>query len=89
MEVIEACIACDLFDAARVVGQRLAPDVGGVTFLELLGKHTTNLVDQGEVAIHENKVGNVRPRLTYTPVHTSEDLQTLITSASSHRRRYG
>ncbi len=95
MEGIEACISRDLFNAARSVGQRLAPDVGDddlfefrVTFLELLGKHATDLVDQdkGEVAIHEDTVGNVRPRLTYTPVHTSEELQTLIMSALSHRR---
>ncbi|KII93427.1 hypothetical protein PLICRDRAFT_100491 [Plicaturopsis crispa FD-325 SS-3] len=69
-----------------------------VTFLELLGRHAVDLVEprtevdaQGnpvrkEVAVHEDKVGDVRPRLISTPVSSSEELQSLITASLLHRR---
>lgn len=66
MEGIESCISRDLFDTARAIGKRLAPDVPEnedlfeftVTFLELLGKRSTDLVDHSgaEVPIQEDKV---------------------------------
>ncbi|KAK0240830.1 P-loop containing nucleoside triphosphate hydrolase protein [Armillaria nabsnona] len=87
MEGIESRIAQDLFDAARV------RDV-----LELLGKHATDLVEPSDkadasgnvvrkdVAIHEDKAGNVKPRLISTIVRTSTELEELIASSLSHRR---
>ncbi|KAK0448636.1 P-loop containing nucleoside triphosphate hydrolase protein [Armillaria borealis] len=104
MEGIESRIARDLFDAARVVGNRLSygqneADIFefSVTFLELLGKHATDLVEPSDkvdasrnvvrkdVAIHEDKAGNVKPRLISTIVRTSTELEELITSSLSHR----
>ncbi|KAK0213292.1 P-loop containing nucleoside triphosphate hydrolase protein [Desarmillaria ectypa] len=88
MEGIESRIAGDLFDVARV----------NVTFLELLGKHATDLVEprdeidvsgnivRNDVTIHEDKTGNVRPKLISTIVRTPKELQDLITSSLSHRR---
>ncbi|PBK73389.1 P-loop containing nucleoside triphosphate hydrolase protein [Armillaria solidipes] len=105
MEGIESRIVQDLFDAARVVGNRLSYGQNeadffkfSVTFLELLGKHATDLVEPSDkvdasgnivrrdVAIHEDKAGNVRPRLISTIVRTSTELEELITSSLSHRR---
>ncbi|KAF7305736.1 Kinesin-like protein [Mycena chlorophos] len=69
-----------------------------VTFLELLGKHASDLLavtdkvdEQGnpirtEVAVREDAVGNVRPGLISTAVRTSEELEALINRALSHRR---
>ncbi|EIN08038.1 P-loop containing nucleoside triphosphate hydrolase protein [Punctularia strigosozonata HHB-11173 SS5] len=69
-----------------------------VTFLELLGTSAVDLVDgttgvdaQGsairkEIAIREDKAGNVVPHLISTPVHSSTELEDLITSSLSHRR---
>ncbi|KAF7305743.1 Kinesin-like protein [Mycena chlorophos] len=69
-----------------------------VTFLELLGRHASDLLEvtdkvdeQGnpirtEVAVREDKVGNVRPNLISTAVRTSEELEALINRALSHRR---
>ncbi|KAF7315964.1 Kinesin-like protein [Mycena indigotica] len=69
-----------------------------VTFLELLGKHASDLLEttdkfdeQGnpirtEIAVREDKVGNVRPNLISTGVRTSDDLEELINKALSHRR---
>ncbi|PBK95319.1 P-loop containing nucleoside triphosphate hydrolase protein [Armillaria gallica] len=105
MEGIESRIARDLFDAARVVGNRLSYGQNeadffefSVTFLELQGKHATDLVEPNDkvdasgnvvrkdVAIHEDKAGNVKPRLISTIVRTSTELEELITSSLSHRR---
>ncbi|KAK0225394.1 P-loop containing nucleoside triphosphate hydrolase protein [Armillaria fumosa] len=105
MEGIESRIARDLFDAARVVGNRLSYGQNeadffefSVTFLELLGKHATDLVEPSDkvdasgnivrrdIAIHEDKAGNVRPRLMSTIVRTSVELEELITASLSHRR---
>ncbi|KAJ7803795.1 P-loop containing nucleoside triphosphate hydrolase protein [Mycena olivaceomarginata] len=98
MESVEHRIARDLFDQARIVGKRLLLAQGGdvptgaesgdifefnVTFLELLGKHASDLLEtteevdaQGtpvrtEIAVREDKVGN---------------LEELINKALSHRR---
>ncbi|KAJ7049968.1 P-loop containing nucleoside triphosphate hydrolase protein [Mycena amicta] len=69
-----------------------------VTFLELIGKHASDLLEvtekvdeQGnpvrtEIAVREDKVGNVRPNLISTAVRTSEELEELINKALSHRR---
>ncbi|KAI0343458.1 P-loop containing nucleoside triphosphate hydrolase protein [Trametopsis cervina] len=71
-----------------------------VTFLELLGKRAVDLLepvdelskdDQGnairkEIAVHEDKNGDVRPRLISTKVESAEQLHDLITSALSYRR---
>ncbi|KDQ13304.1 hypothetical protein BOTBODRAFT_160588 [Botryobasidium botryosum FD-172 SS1] len=70
-----------------------------VTFLELLGKRATDLVSPSagdtadgtapsakEVMIHENKLGEVRPLLLESQVHSSEELQDLITRSLAHRR---
>ncbi|KAK0475560.1 P-loop containing nucleoside triphosphate hydrolase protein [Armillaria novae-zelandiae] len=104
MEGIESRIARDLFDAARIVGNRLSYGQNetdffefSVTFLELLGKHATDLVEPSDevdasgnivrrdVAIHEDKAGNVKPRLISTIVRTSAELGELITASLSHR----
>jgi kinesin family member 2/24 len=82
MEGLEHRIACDLFDTAKSTGKRLlssekSGDADGsdvfkvsVTFLELLGKYATDLVEPGtkvdsqgnpvrkEVPIREDKVQN-------------------------------
>ncbi|CAK5265799.1 unnamed protein product, partial [Mycena citricolor] len=39
-----------------------------------------------EVAVREDKVGNVRPNVTYSSVRSSEELESLINKALSHRR---
>ncbi|GJE94690.1 kinesin motor domain-containing protein [Phanerochaete sordida] len=71
-----------------------------VTFLELLGKRAVDLLEpadglpidaQGnavrkEVPIHEDKNGDVRPRLISRVVQSAEQLDELITTALSHRR---
>ncbi|KAK0462516.1 P-loop containing nucleoside triphosphate hydrolase protein [Desarmillaria tabescens] len=91
MEGIESRIARDLFDTARVVGNRLSYRENEADFFEFSGKHATDLVEpsdkvdasgnavRNDVAIHEDKAGNVRPRLIST-------IQELITSSLSHRR---
>ncbi len=103
MEGIESCIMRDLFDAARVVGNRLSYGQNeadffkfSVTFLELLGKHATDLVGPSDkvdvsgnvvrkdVAIHKDKAGNVKLRLISTIVRTSTELEELIMSSLSH-----
>lgn len=43
-------------------------------------------VVRNNIAIHEDKAGNVRPRLISTIVRTSKELEDLITSSPSHRR---
>ncbi|KAJ7354537.1 P-loop containing nucleoside triphosphate hydrolase protein [Mycena albidolilacea] len=113
MESVEHRIARDLFDQARVVGKRLLLAQGGdvpagaesgdifefnVTFLELLGKHASDLLEsteevdaQGnpvrtEIAVREDKVGNVRPNLISSTLRTSAELEELINKALSHRR---
>ncbi|KAK7001327.1 kinesin-like protein [Favolaschia claudopus] len=113
MESVEHRVARDLFDQARMVGKRLVLAQGGaeasdteagdifefnVTFLELLGKHATDLLEsteevdaQGnpvrtEIAVREDKVGNVRPNLISSVIRTSEELEELINKALSHRR---
>ncbi|KAI0347911.1 P-loop containing nucleoside triphosphate hydrolase protein [Trametopsis cervina] len=71
-----------------------------VTFLELLGKGVVDLLepaddlpldDQGrpvrkEVAVSEDKNGDVRPRVMSRVVESAEHLDELITSALSYRR---
>ncbi|KAF7322225.1 Kinesin-like protein [Mycena kentingensis (nom. inval.)] len=69
-----------------------------VTFLELLGKHAADLLEvtdmvdangnaiRTEIAVREDKVGNVRPNLISTRVSNSEELEKLINDALSHRR---
>ncbi|KAI0821443.1 P-loop containing nucleoside triphosphate hydrolase protein [Irpex lacteus] len=71
-----------------------------VTFLELLGKRASDLLepvdglamdDQGnpirkEIAVHEDKNGDVRPRLISRQAQSAEHLHQLITSALSYRR---
>ncbi|KAJ7213033.1 P-loop containing nucleoside triphosphate hydrolase protein [Mycena pura] len=69
-----------------------------VTFLELMGKHASDLLEptdevdaQGnpirtEIAVREDKVGNVRPNLITTSVRSSAELEELINTALSHRR---
>lgn len=71
-----------------------------VTFLELLGKRAVDLLEpvedlpvdaQGstirkEVPIHEDKNGDVRPRLISRVVESAEKLDELITTALAHRR---
>ncbi|THG94681.1 hypothetical protein EW026_g6839 [Hermanssonia centrifuga] len=71
-----------------------------VTFLELLGKRAVDLLEpvdglvldnQGnpirkEIPIHEDKNGDVRPRLISHIFKSSEELQELITNALAHRR---
>ncbi|KAJ7782514.1 P-loop containing nucleoside triphosphate hydrolase protein [Mycena maculata] len=112
MESVEHRVARDLFDQARVVGKRLLEAQGGdhasaatgdifefsVTFLELLGKHASDLLEsteevdsQGnpvrtEISVREDKVGNVRPNLISSSVRTSAELEELINKALSHRR---
>ncbi|KAJ6507403.1 P-loop containing nucleoside triphosphate hydrolase protein [Mycena vitilis] len=112
MESVEHRVARDLFDQARVVGKRLLLAQGGdhpnaetgeifefsVTFLELLGKHASDLLEattevdaQGnpvrtEISVREDKVGNVRPNLISSTVRTSAELEDLINKALSHRR---
>ncbi|KAK7048332.1 P-loop containing nucleoside triphosphate hydrolase protein [Favolaschia claudopus] len=113
MESVEHRVARDLFDQARMVGKRLVLAQGGaqasdteagdifefnVTFLELLGKHATDLLESTEevdaqgnpvrtaIAVREDKVGNVRPNLISSLIRTSEELEELINKALSHRR---
>ncbi|KAF7376655.1 Kinesin-like protein [Mycena sanguinolenta] len=111
MESIEHRVARDLFEHARVVGKRLllaqgadsAAETGdifefNVTFLELLGKHASDLLEsteevdergnpvRTEISVREDKVGNVRPNLISTAVRTSAELEELINKALSHRR---
>ncbi|CAK5281145.1 unnamed protein product [Mycena citricolor] len=109
MESVERSIARDLFDQARIVGQRFVAAQGGehptgdifefqVSFLELLGNHAGDLLEEteevdvqgnrvlSEVAVREDKVGNVRPNVTYSSVRSSEELESLINKALSHRR---
>ncbi|KAJ7233913.1 P-loop containing nucleoside triphosphate hydrolase protein [Mycena rebaudengoi] len=112
MESVEHRIARDLFDKARVMGKRLLLAQGGehpasetgdifefnVTFLELLGKHASDLLEsttevdalgnpiRSEVSVREDKVGNVRPNLITTAVRSSAELEELINKALSHRR---
>ncbi|KAF8143350.1 P-loop containing nucleoside triphosphate hydrolase protein, partial [Mycena galopus ATCC 62051] len=112
MESIEHRVARDLFDQARVVGKRLhlaqgadpaAPETGdifefNVTFLELLGKHASDLLESSEevdtrgnpvrteISVREDKVGNVLPNLISSTVRTSVELEELINKALSHRR---
>lgn len=70
-----------------------------VTFLEQLGKRAVDLLEpaeglpvdaQGnavrkEVPIHEDKNGDVRPRLISRVVESAEQLDELITTALAHR----
>ncbi|KAK7022292.1 kinesin-like protein [Favolaschia claudopus] len=113
MESVEHRVARDLFDQARMVGKHLILAQGGaeasdteagdifefnVTFLELLGKHATDLLESTEevdaqgnpvrtaIAVREDKVGNVRPNLISSLIRTSEELEELINKALSHRR---
>ncbi|CAK5265801.1 unnamed protein product [Mycena citricolor] len=105
MEGLEHRIARDLFEEARVLGKRLAEAHAGevpdeifefrVTFLELLGKRASDLLEvttedenavRSEVAVREDTVGNVRPALVSTAVGSSEELENLINKALSHRR---
>ncbi|KAJ6594589.1 P-loop containing nucleoside triphosphate hydrolase protein [Mycena capillaripes] len=112
MESIEHRVARDLFNQAQVVGKRLLLAQGGgaagtepgdifefnVTFLELLGKHASDLLEattevdaQGnpvrtEISVREDKVGDVRPNLISSTVRSSEELEELINKALSHRR---
>lgn len=71
-----------------------------VSFLELLGKRAVDLLEpveglpvdvqgnpvRNEVPIHEDKNGDVRPRLVSRVVESAEQLDELIVSALSHRR---
>lgn len=69
-----------------------------VTFLELLGRRAVDLVDKPEdvdaegnpvrreIAVQEDKVGEVRPRLISTAIKSAEELATLITTSLTHRR---
>ncbi|KAI0686703.1 P-loop containing nucleoside triphosphate hydrolase protein [Cytidiella melzeri] len=71
-----------------------------VTFLELLGKRAVDLLEpadglsadnQGnlirkEIAVHEDKNGDVRPRLISRKADSAEHLRDLIASALSYRR---
>lgn len=69
-----------------------------VTFLELLGRKAVDLVEtpdefdaegnpvRKEVAVQEDKLGDVRPRLISTAVKSPEALAKLITDSLSHRR---
>ncbi|KZV91491.1 P-loop containing nucleoside triphosphate hydrolase protein [Exidia glandulosa HHB12029] len=82
------------------VGKITANDafVFEVTFLEILGNNAVDLVEvptevdaQGnpvrkQIAIREDKVGNVNPQLISTEVKSSEELEKLITDSLSHRR---
>ncbi|KZT22519.1 P-loop containing nucleoside triphosphate hydrolase protein [Neolentinus lepideus HHB14362 ss-1] len=107
MEGLEHRIARDLFTVAEIMGKRFAEAEGvedhdifefGVTFLELLGKHASDLVEppedvdakgepvRKEVAIQENKAGDVRPRLISTTVKSSVELEDLINNSLAHRR---
>ncbi|KAJ7122056.1 P-loop containing nucleoside triphosphate hydrolase protein [Mycena crocata] len=112
MESIEHRVARDLFEQARVVGKRLLEAQRGdsgtaptgdifefsVTFLELLGKHASDLLEsteavdaegnpvRTEIAVREDKVGNVRPNLISSVVRSSAELEDLINKALSHRR---
>ncbi|SJK96965.1 uncharacterized protein ARMOST_00214 [Armillaria ostoyae] len=85
MEGIESRIARDLFDAARVVGNRLSYGQNEADFSGFSVDASGNIVRR-DVAIHEDKAGNVRPRLISTIVRTSTELEELITSSLSHRR---
>ncbi|KAJ7141112.1 P-loop containing nucleoside triphosphate hydrolase protein [Mycena epipterygia] len=112
MESVEHRVARDLFDQARVVGKRLLLAQGSdpasaeagdifefnVTFLELLGKHASDLLEsteeadahgnpvRTEISVREDKVGNVRPNLISSSVRSSAELEELINKALSHRR---
>ncbi|TFK50819.1 P-loop containing nucleoside triphosphate hydrolase protein [Heliocybe sulcata] len=107
MEGLEHRIARDLFAVAAVMGRRFAEAEGvedhdifefGVTFLELLGKHASDLVEppegvdargepiRKEVPIQEDKAGDVRPRLISTSVRSSAELEDLINNSLAHRR---
>ncbi|KAJ7467033.1 P-loop containing nucleoside triphosphate hydrolase protein [Mycena latifolia] len=112
MESVEHRVARDLFDQARVVGKRLLLAQNGdhasaetgdifefsVTFLELLGKHASDLLEsteeldengnpvRTEISVREDKVGNVRPNLISSSVRSSAELEELINKALSHRR---
>ncbi|EJD43841.1 P-loop containing nucleoside triphosphate hydrolase protein [Auricularia subglabra TFB-10046 SS5] len=69
-----------------------------VTFLELLGKIAADLVEvpsefdaegnpvRKEVAVQEDRAGNVNPKLISTVVASSDHLEKLITESLSHRR---
>ncbi|KAJ7678693.1 P-loop containing nucleoside triphosphate hydrolase protein [Mycena rosella] len=112
MESVEHRVARDLFAQARIVGKRLLFAQDGdhaiaetgdifefnVTFLELLGKHASDLLEsteevdasgnpvRTEVLVREDKVGNIRPNLISSTVSSSEELEELINKALSHRR---
>ncbi|KAJ7289191.1 P-loop containing nucleoside triphosphate hydrolase protein [Mycena rebaudengoi] len=112
MEGIEHRVARDIFDHAQAMGKRmlLAQDGEGanaetgdifefgVTFLELLGKRASDLLESTEnvdtqgnplrtdIVISEDTVGNVRPKLISSKIRSSEELETLITTALAHRR---
>ncbi|KAJ7708965.1 P-loop containing nucleoside triphosphate hydrolase protein [Mycena rosella] len=112
MESVEHRMARDLFDQARTVGKRLLLAQEGaaasaspgdifefsVTFLELLGRRTSNLLEsteevnaqnnpvRTEVLIHEDKIGNIQSSLISSSVRSSGELEELINFALSHRR---
>ncbi|KAJ7646606.1 P-loop containing nucleoside triphosphate hydrolase protein [Roridomyces roridus] len=112
MESVEHRVARDLFERARIMGKKFIASQGGdhpaaetgdifefgVTFLELLGKSASDLLEtteqvdeQGnpvrtEIAVREDKIGNVRPNLISSTVRSSEELEELINKALSHRR---
>ncbi|KAF7327984.1 Kinesin-like protein [Mycena kentingensis (nom. inval.)] len=109
MESIEQRIARDIFAKAASIGERLLKSASeekqqttrpedvfafNVTFLELLGKRASDLLEvvedenkaRKEVPIREDKVGNIRPSLVSTTVHNTEELKALISRALSHRR---
>ncbi|KAJ7598750.1 P-loop containing nucleoside triphosphate hydrolase protein [Mycena floridula] len=109
MEGIESCIARDLFEESRIVAENLIRGTAAdtpvdqvfefsITFLELLGKKATDLVEEStevdvygnivrsDIPIHEDKVGNVCPRLISTIVKSSDELRELIVSSLAHRR---
>ncbi|KAJ6538777.1 P-loop containing nucleoside triphosphate hydrolase protein [Mycena vulgaris] len=112
MESVEHRVARDLFDQARLVGKRLLLAQDGdqanaetgdifefsVTFLELLGKHASDLLEsteevdangnpvRTEILVREDTVGNVRPNLISSTVRSSAELEALINKALSHRR---
>jgi kinesin family protein 2/24 len=93
MEGLEHCIARDLFDIAKATGRRLlfseksgnVDDIDGsgvfefsVTFLELLGKYATDLVEQsGEVDEQGNPVRHEVP--------IREDKVTTYIASGTHR----
>jgi kinesin family protein 2/24 len=111
MESVEHRIARDLFDKARVMGKRLLLAQGGehpasetgdifefnVTFLELLGKHASDLLEsttevdalgnpiRSEVSVREDKVSST---LGVCPFNSFDSRRWVMCDRTSSPRRF-